>query len=143
MRGKLSIIVGFTAALGAMSAHAQTDAQKSAAAVLAATDQFAREYGSGRAPATQMQAATANPAVEGTNDLSALVNQFDDNATYAGTLQPFWLRGKAQIQDLWSRYFARYPDLRLIFRDRAAQVFGDASVESGFAEMYMGASPTT
>ncbi len=47
MRGKLSIIVGFTAALGAMSAHAQTDAQKSAAAVLAATDQFAREYGSG------------------------------------------------------------------------------------------------
>ncbi len=149
MGWKLAQIILVAASTASVAAQAQTDGQHggppsaAAAAVLDATDQFARAYGSGRAPSVQTQAATANPATQATNNQAALVDQFDVNATYAGTLQPFWLRGKAQIQDLWSRYFARYPDRRLIFRDRDAEVFGDTAVETGYAEMYMGTSALT
>lgn len=127
----------------ATPAQAQPADREGAKAVLDATDRFAQAYAGGSAPRAQVSGATANPALAGANNLAALVEQFDDNATYAGTLQPFWLRGKSQIQDLWSRYFARYPDRRMIFRDRDAQVFGTFAVETGYAEMYMGASPAT
>ena len=124
-------------------AAAQQAAPQTAEAVLAATDQWARAYAAGSAPRTAMPGATADPSTLGTNGLAAVVGQYDEDATYAGTLQPFWLRGRAQIQDLWSRYFARYPDRRMIFRDRQAQVYGSTAVETGYAEMYMGASPQT
>jgi ketosteroid isomerase-like protein len=125
-------------------ARAQPNPNVTAAqAVMAATDQLARDYGAGSPPRALVKGAEANPAVQGANDLDAMVNQYDDNATFAGTLQPFWLRGKTQVRDLWSRYFARYPDRRLIFRDRDVQVYENAAVETGYAEMYMGVSPTT
>jgi len=147
MKFKIWLLVGLALGVNAIAvpAPAQTPAQtqEAASAVLEATDQFARLYGSGAAPKSDVRGASANPAIAATNDLAGLVNQFDDNATYAGTLQPFWLRGKAQIQDLWSRYYARYPDRRLIFRDRDAKVFGNTAVETGYAEMYMGSSPLT
>ena len=141
MRTWLAAALSIVAMAG--SARGQAAPATDAQAVLAATDQFARAYAGGAASSRRMVGASADPAGEGTNDLAALVDQFDDDATYAGTLQPFWLRGKPQIRDLWSRYFARYPDRRMIFRDRQAQVFGNAAVETGFAEMYMGASPAT
>lgn len=90
-----------------------------------------------------MNGAAANPAEQSANDLAGLVDQYHERASFAGTLQPFWLHGKPAIRDLWSRYFARYPDRRLVFRDRDIQVIGTTAVESGYAEMYMGASPTT
>ncbi len=140
------ILAGAAAAcLGgvALAQPADQGAAQAVRSVLDATDRFATAYGAGAPARTVVAGAAANPAVSGANDLVALMDQFDDDATYAGTLQPFWLRGKAQINDLWSRYFARYPDRRMIFRDRDAKVFGTASVETGFAEMYMGATPAT
>jgi hypothetical protein len=144
------IWAGFTCAWATTPALAQTaaptpapDSEAMLRDTLAATDAFARAYGAGAAPRTELRGAAALPQTQASNDLAAVVDQFDDNATYAGTLQPFWLRGKAEIQDLWSRYFARYPDRRLIFRDRQAHVYGNTSVETGYAEMYMGASATT
>lgn len=127
----------------ALAQPADQGAAQAARSVLDATDRFATAYGAGVPARTAVAGAVASPAVSGANDLVALMDQFDEDATYAGTLQPFWLRGKAQINDLWSRYFARYPDRRMIFRDRDAKVFGTASVETGFAEMYMGATPAT
>jgi len=104
------------------AAQSQPEAQSAAVrSVIEASDRFARAYGAGAAPRSAVAGA----------------------ATYAGTLQPFWLRGRPAIQDLWSRYFARYSDRRMIFRDRDVQVFGTASVENGYAEMYMGVSSTT
>lgn len=144
MRKKLWLLAGLAVLATAGHGHSQTSERDAAIrAVIEATDQFARAYGGGGTPPNPVPGNTALPAALATNDLAALVEQFDENASYAGTLQPFWLRGRAQIQDLWSRYFARYPDRRMIFRDRDAQVFGNLSVETGYAEMYMGASPTT
>jgi hypothetical protein len=138
------LLAGIAAVMIAVGAQAQTSGSETARqAVLDATDEFARAYGAGAAPRAALRGAAADPTALATNNLAAVVDQFDENATYAGTLQPFWLRGKAQIQDLWSRYFARYPDRRLILRDRDAQVFGNAAVETGYAEMYMGSSPLT
>ena len=140
------IFVGVAAAWlsgGALAQTADPAAAQAVRSVLDATDRFATAYGAGAPARAPVAGAAANPALSGSNDLIALMGQFDDDATYAGTLQPFWLRGKAQINDLWSRYFARYPDRRMIFRDRDAKVFGTASVETGFAEMYMGATPAS
>jgi ketosteroid isomerase-like protein len=140
-------IMFFAAMLGAgIAMHARAQPTQNVTVtkdVMDATDQWARDYGAGSAPRASVKGAEANPTLQGTNDLDALVDQYSDNATFAGTLQPFWLRGKTQVRDLWSRYFARYPDRRLIFRDRDVQVYGDAAVETGYAEMYMGASPLT
>lgn len=111
--------------------------------VLGATEAFARAYGSGAAPRPAVQGAAADPTAAADNSLANLVALFDENATYAGTLQPFWLRGKGEITDLWSRYFARYPDRRMIFRQQDVRVFGDSAVETGYAEMYMGTSAAT
>jgi hypothetical protein len=112
-------------------------------AVQEESEKFARAYGAGSPPQKGGQYELANPASLAINSLADLMEQFDDHATFAGTLQPFWLRGKTEIGDLWARYFARYPDRRLIFRQRDIQVFANTAVETGYAEMYMGASPTT
>lgn len=126
------------------AAQSQPEAQSAAVrSVIEASDRFARAYGAGAAPRSAVAGAAANPADAASNDLAGLMDEFDERATYAGTLQPFWLRGRPAIQDLWSRYFARYSDRRMIFRDRDVQVFGTASVENGYAEMYMGVSSTT
>ena len=126
--------------LGVPNSPAQAQAVD---AVRKASDDFLNAYGSRRPDRYEFPGVTANPD-EAKNNYSALVDQFDDKATYAGTLQPFWLRGKQQIGDLWARYFARYPDRRMIYRDRDIQMFGSStSVETGYAEMYMGEDPTT
>jgi len=111
-------------------------------AVQEQTDRFSQAYGAGAPSQGGGAYDVANPSSLAKNDLASLLEQFDDRATFAGTLQPFWLRGKTEISDLWARYFARYPDRRLIFRQRDIQVFGNAAVETGYAEMYTGTSPT-
>jgi hypothetical protein len=131
------------ALFGTTPAWAQAASAEAVKAVQEETDRFAQAYGAGT-PSTRGGAyEVANPASLARNSLSGLMEQFDDRATFAGTLQPFWLRGKTEIGDLWARYFARYSDRRLIFRQRDIQVFGNAAVETGYAEMYMGTSPTT
>lgn len=127
----------------ATQAWAQAGSADAVKAVQDETEKFAQAYGAGT-PSQKLGAyEVANPASLARNSLSELMEQFDDRATFAGTLQPFWLRGKAEIGDLWARYFARYSDRRIIFRQRDIQVFGNAAVETGYAEMYMGASPMT
>jgi hypothetical protein len=106
-------------------------------AVRAASDAFLKAYGRGSSIEGRTS-AYAEPRGLATDDFASLIDQFDERATYAGTLQPFWIRGRAEIADLWARYFARYADRRMIFRDRNFQVFENASVETGYAEMYMG-----
>ena len=128
---------------GTTAAWGQGDSGDAVKAVQEESEKFAQAYGAGTPSKRAGAYELANPASLALNSLSGLMEQFDDRATFAGTLQPFWLRGKTEIGDLWARYFARYPDRRLIFRQRDIQVFGDAAVETGYAEMYMGASPTT
>lgn len=70
-------------------------------------------------------------------DVDGIVAAYDDDATFAGTLQPFWLEGREAIADLWQRYFAAWPERNLIFRQPAVRFYGDASVETGYMEMYM------
>jgi ketosteroid isomerase-like protein len=73
-------------------------------------------------------------------DADSLTALFDDRASFAGTLQPFWLRGQDAIRDLWERYFAAFPSRRLIFRDPVIEEYGDpahTAVETGYLEMYM------
>jgi ketosteroid isomerase-like protein len=65
---------------------------------------------------------------------------YDKDATFAGTLQPFWLEGADAIRDLWTRYFAAYP--RHIWIPRQPRVTfygpnGETAVEIGYLEMYM------
>jgi hypothetical protein len=136
------IVILVYTALPLPSAWAQATGADAVKAVQEATDDFLRAYGAWAAPQTPIAAEVANPSALARNSLSELMAEFDDRATYAGTLQPFWLRGKAAINDLWARYFARYPDRRMIFRQQDVQLFGNAAVETGYAEMYMGASPT-
>jgi hypothetical protein len=143
------ICLGWIAAIvvhalfGTTSVWAQAVSADAVKAVQEETDKFAQAYGAGTPSQRPGAYDVANPALLGRNSLSDLMEQFDDRATFAGTLQPFWLRGKREIGDLWARYFARYPDRRLIFRQRDIQVFANAAVETGYAEMYMGSSPTT
>ena len=70
-------------------------------------------------------------------NVDGIVGAYDDDATFAGTLQPFWLEGLDAIADLWQRYFAAWPQRNLIFRQPAIRFYGDASVETGYMEMYM------
>jgi hypothetical protein len=130
----LSVVIGMTAA------SAQVPTRES---VIEASNAFMRAYGSGNQAQARFLAKFADPHALGTDNHEALIEQFDENASFAGTLQPFWLRGKAQISDLWARYFARYSDRRLIFRDRDIQLHDNVSIETGYAEMYMGADPMT
>ena len=66
---------------------------------------------------------------------------YDDYATFAGTLQPFWLEGKSEIEDLWTRFFKAWPQRKLIFRQPTVCIFGNAASETGHMEMYMGNPP--
>ena len=146
--GKESSICRFEAIVivtlfGTTAAWGQGVSGDAVKAVQEESENFAKAYGAGTPSQRAGAYEFANPASLALNSLSGLMEQFDDRATFAGTLQPFWLRGKTEIGDLWARYFARYPDRRLIFRQRDIQVFGDAAVETGYAEMFMGASPTT
>ena len=127
---------------GSTTAWAQAPSLES---VRAASDAFMRAYGEGNpntSSFTGPNANLANPSVPGSNDLSALIDQFDERANFSGTLEPFWLRGKAQISDLWARYFARYPDRRLTFTETDIQIYGNVSIETGYAKMKMGTDPT-
>jgi len=64
--------------------------------------------------------------------------QYTDDATFAGTLQPFWLEGKDEIEDLWKRFFTAWPTRNIEFRHRRVCSYDGAAVETGFIEMYMG-----
>ena len=65
--------------------------------------------------------------------------QYTDDATFAGTLQPYWLEGQDEIEDLWKRFFTAWPIRNIEFRHRRLCSYGDSAVETGFIEMYMGA----
>jgi hypothetical protein len=143
VRFALMAVTVFLALFETTSTWAQAVGADAVKAVQEETDRFAQAYGSGNPSKGSGASELANPAALARNSLADLMEQFDDRATYAGTLQPFWLRGKTEIGDLWARYFARYPDRRMIFRQRDIQVFGNSAVETGYAEMYMGSSPTT
>ncbi len=70
----------------------------------------------------------------------AVTDAFHEDATFAGTLQPFWLEGREAIQDLWSRYFAAWPERALRFRQPTVRFYNDdVSVETGYMEMFMSA----
>jgi uncharacterized protein (TIGR02246 family) len=71
-------------------------------------------------------------------DLESLINLYDEQARFVGTLQPFWLDGREAIADLWQRYFAAYSARRMIFRQPHVEAFGnDFTIETGYFEMYM------
>lgn len=73
-------------------------------------------------------------------NVEAIAGAYHDEATFAGTLQPFWLDGKPAIQDLWQRYFAAWPTRQLIFRQPTLRFYGEAgdtAVETGYLEMFM------
>ena len=65
--------------------------------------------------------------------------QYTDDATFAGTLQPYWLEGRPEIEDLWMRFFTAWPNRNIEFRHRRLCTYTDSAVETGFIEMYMGA----
>jgi uncharacterized protein (TIGR02246 family) len=74
-----------------------------------------------------------------TGDLDGIVGAYHEEATFAGTLQPFWLEGVEEIRDMWGRYFNAWPERRLIFRQPVVRFYNDAaSVETGYIEMHMG-----
>ena len=70
--------------------------------------------------------------------VDAIVAAYHEDATFAGTLQPFWLDGKEEIADLWTRYFNAWPRRQLKFRQPTVRFYGDTAVETGYMEMYMG-----
>ncbi|NNG03236.1 MAG: SnoaL-like domain-containing protein [Inquilinus sp.] len=70
--------------------------------------------------------------------VDAIVAAYHDDATFAGTLQPFWLEGKGEILDLWTRYFNAWPRRQLKFRQPIVRLYGSTAVETGYMEMYMG-----
>lgn len=71
-------------------------------------------------------------------DLDRMMSGYHKDATYSGTLQPFWIKGADGIRDLWQRYFAAWPQRRLIFRDTDVRYYDEnTSVETGYLEMYM------
>ena len=74
------------------------------------------------------------------SNVDALMTFYDKDATFAGTLQPFWLEGADAIRDLWSRYFAAYPKHLWIPRQPKVNFYGpngETAVETGYLEMYM------
>lgn len=71
-------------------------------------------------------------------NVEGIVSAFHEDATFAGTLQPFWLEGREAIADMWGRYFSAWPERRLIFRQPLVRFYGDAaSVDTGYIEMHM------
>jgi len=80
-------------------------------------------------------------------NVEKIMDQFHENATFAGTLGPFWLVGKKAIGNLWRNYFAAWPDRDLSFRGQKGfdskpelTFFNDGtmSIEVGYILMYMG-----
>lgn len=80
-----------------------------------------------------------NTQAEGETPWVDVGSQYTDDATFAGTLQPFWLEGKAEVQDLWRRFFTAWPIRNIEFRHRRLCIYNGSAVETGFIEMYMGA----
>lgn len=75
-------------------------------------------------------------------NLDDLMAQHHPDATYAGTLQPFWLYG-AEVRDLWSRYFGGTQRRLIRFRDVETRFYADnLAVETGYMEMYMDRPPS-
>ncbi|MFQ6548774.1 YybH family protein [Aestuariibius sp. 2305UL40-4] len=80
-------------------------------------------------------------------DVEAISRFYHPDATFAGTLQPFWLEGGDAIQDLWARYFAAWDRVNIIFRQPTVQFYDTAvqeegqepmvAVETGYLEMFM------
>jgi uncharacterized protein (TIGR02246 family) len=86
---------------------------------------------------------TAFVSAYGEGNVAAVAGAYHPEATFAGTLQPFWIRGRGEIADLWERYFTAWPQRRLIFRDVQVQEYApNVMVETGYLEMYM-ARPDT
>ena len=77
--------------------------------------------------------------VEGETPWVDVAAQYAEDATFAGTLQPFWLEGRAEVEDLWRRFFTAWPTRNIEFRHRRLCTYTDSAVETGFIEMYMGA----
>jgi ketosteroid isomerase-like protein len=74
------------------------------------------------------------------SNVDVVMSFYDKDATFAGTLQPFWLEGADAIRDLWTRYFAAYPRHVWIPRQPRVAFFGlngETAVETGYLEMYM------
>jgi len=139
----LPVPVAFVLVVALGTATASAQAPATGLTPQQTSDDFLKFYAAGNPPDGRYE-KFANPKELSANDFQKLFAQFDLNASYAGTLQPFWLRGRDEIGDLWARYFARYPDRRMIFRDRVFQSYNDnTSVETGYAEMYMGEDPFT
>lgn len=77
---------------------------------------------------------------EGEEPWTGVAAQYTEDATFAGTLQPFWLEGNAEVEDLWRRFFTAWPVRNIEFRHRRVCTYTDSAVETGFIEMYMGAN---
>lgn len=71
-------------------------------------------------------------------DIEGIMSAYHPDATFAGTLQPFWLEGADAVRDLWERFFAAWPQRTLIFRQPVVRFYDGTSVETGYMEMYMG-----
>lgn len=74
-------------------------------------------------------------------NVDGIVAAYDDYATFAGTLQPFWLEGKSEVEDLWGRFFGAWSQRKLVFRQPTVCFYGDTAIETGHMEMYMGDPP--
>jgi hypothetical protein len=75
-------------------------------------------------------------------NLDNLMAQQHPDATYAGTLQPFWLYG-AEVRDLWNRYLSGTQRRLIRFRDVEVRLYADnVAVETGYMEMYMDRPPS-
>ena len=113
--GALALCIGL--GLGGQPGWAQQVSEERAA-IDRARQSFVDDYAAGR--------------------VDAIVAAYHDDATFAGTLQPFWLEGREAIADLWTRYFGAWPRRQLKFRQPTVRFYGDAAVETGYMEMYMG-----
>ena len=55
-------------------------------------------------------------------DAKALSAVFHPNAVFAGTLHPYWLEGKRNIENLWTYYFGTYRDAKIFFWSSSLQI---------------------
>jgi ketosteroid isomerase-like protein len=77
------------------------------------------------------------------HDASALSALYHPDAVFAGTLHPYWLEGRSNVQRLWTYYFGTYPDARIVFWSSSFSALVPDSVVVQYATATMVMPDTT
>jgi ketosteroid isomerase-like protein len=113
----VAVVIASSAGIPALAQSDQTNLQQIQSEIATQRERYAELHASG--------------------STDQLLQLLDQDAFYAGTLQPQWIKGKEAIRAEKEAFFRRYPTRRLTFEDSQVRVYGEVAIDTGFLRMAM------